>query len=127
MTELIYKQEAYDIIGCAMNVHRELGNGFQESIYQEALEIELKLQRIPYQKEKELNVFYRGIELQKKFYADFVCFNKIIVEIKALSQLVSEHDAQVLNYLKATDFKLGVLINFGVPALEYKRIVNFLV
>ena len=79
MTELIYKQEAYDIIGCAMNVHRELGNGFQESIYQEALEIELKLQRIPYQKEKELNVFYRGIELQKKFYADFVCFSKIIV------------------------------------------------
>ena len=125
MTELILKQEVYDIVGCAIEVHNQLGPGFLESVYQEALEIEFKEQGIPYIKENELNVFYKGIRLKKKFSADFVCYNSIIVELKALSQFTGKHESQVLNYLKATNFKVGLLINFGTPSLEHKRFVNF--
>ena len=89
------------------------------------MEIEFREQGIPYIKENELNVFYKGIKLKKKFSADFVCYNSIIVELKALSQFTGEHESQVLNYLKATNFKVGLLINFGAPSLEHKRFVNF--
>ena len=106
-----------------MEVHRELGPGFHESVYQEAFEIELELKKIPFEREKDLNVFYKGRQLKKKFIADFICY-KIIVELKALSELISEHDSQVFNYLKATKLRLGVLINFGEPELIFKRIIK---
>jgi GxxExxY protein len=100
MADLIYKTEAYNIIGAAMTVHKELGCGFLEAVYQEALEIEFKNQGIPYVREASLTINYKGIKLQKTYQADFICYENIIVEIKALSGLNSEHDSQVLNYFK---------------------------
>ena len=107
-----------------MEVHKELGCGFLEPVYQEALEIEFKNQGIPYKREKELKIYFKGIELRKRYNADFICYEKIIVEVKALSQLVSDHEAQLLNYLKATGYKLGLLVNFGEKSLKYKRMVR---
>ena len=107
-----------------MEVHKELGCGFLEAVYQEALEIEFNNQGIPYEREKELKIYFKGIELRKRYNADFICYDKIIVETKALSNLTDDHLGQVLNYLKATQFKLGLLVNFGQPKLEYKRIVR---
>jgi len=124
MTDLIYKQESYKIIGACLEVHKELGYGFLEPVYQEALSIEFQKQNIPFEKEKILSIIYKDIELEKKYIADFVCFSKIIVELKALSALTSEHESQVLNYLKATGFKLSILVNFGEESLKYKRIVH---
>lgn len=106
-----------------MEVHKELGPGFLEAVYQEALEIELHKQKIPYEREKLMNIFYRGIKLKKRYAADYVCYDKIIVEVKALSALSSDHEAQILNYLKTTSLKLGLLINFGTKSLQYKRLV----
>jgi len=122
--KIVFKEESYKIIGACMEVHRELGNGFLEGVYQEALEIEFKNQGIPYEREKELKIYFKGIELRKRYNADFICYEKIIVETKALSNLTDDHLGQVLNYLKATQFKLGLLVNFGQPKLEYKRIVR---
>jgi len=122
--KILFKEESYKIIGACMEVHRELGNGFLEGVYQEALEIEFKNQGIPYEREKELKIYFKGIELRKRYNADFICYEKIIVETKALSNLTDDHLGQVLNYLKATQFKLGLLVNFGQPKLEYKRIVR---
>ena len=124
MTDLIYKQESYKIIGACLEVHKELGYGFLEPVYQEALSIEFQKQNIPFEKEKILSIIYKDIELEKKYIADFVCFSKIIIELKALSALTSEHESQVLNYLKATGFKLSILVNFGEESLKYKRIVH---
>lgn len=121
--DLIYKEEAYSIIGASMAVHRELGCGFLEAVYAEALEMEFKSQDIPYQREVPLPIEYKGEILKKNYLADFICYNKIIVELKAISFLESVHDAQVLNYLKASGFKLGILVNFGEQSLKYKRIV----
>ena len=121
--DLIYKTEAYQIIGAAMEVHKELGPGFLEAVYQEAFEIELQKQKIPYEREKLMNIFYKGIKLKKKYSADFVCYDKIILEVKALSSLSSDHEAQILNYLKTTSLKLGLLINFGTKSLQYNRLV----
>jgi GxxExxY protein len=121
---MIYKEEAYKIIGAAMEVHRGLGNGFLEAVYQEALEREFKIQGIPYSREQHINIEYKGEKLSKFYIADFVCFGNIIVELKALSSLESNHEAQVLNYLKATNHKLGLLINFGSRSLQSKRLVN---
>jgi GxxExxY protein len=123
MNKIIYKEESYKIIGSCMTVHRELGPGFLEPIYQEATEIQFNNDLIPHQREKELLIYYMGRELKKRYSADFVCYDKIIVELKALSALVSDHEAQLLNYLKATGYKLGILVNFGAPKLEYKRLV----
>jgi len=106
-----------------MEVHYTLGCGFSEPVYQEALSIEFQKQKIPFETEKILTVVYKDIELEKKYIADFVCFEKIIVELKALSCLNTEHESQVLNYLKATKFKLGILVNFGDKSLKYQRIV----
>jgi GxxExxY protein len=123
MDELIYKQEAYIIIGCAMEVHKYLGRGFSEAVYQEAFEYELNEAKILYYREKELYIQYKDILLQKKYIADFMCFDKIIVELKAVSCLEGFHEAQIINYLKVTGFKLGLLINFGEDSLVYKRFV----
>jgi GxxExxY protein len=122
--DLIYKEESYKIIGVAMEVHRELGSGFLEAVYHEAMKIELEKKDIPFIHEAELNLWYKGIPLEKTYVADFVCYNKIIIEIKALNELHSIHEAQVINYLKATNSKLGLLINFGAESLEYKRLIR---
>jgi len=124
MNNLIYKEESYQIIGACMEVHKTLGCGFLEPVYQEALSIEFQKQNIPFEKEKILSIIYKDIELEKKYIADFVCFSKIIIELKALSALTSEHESQVINYLKATGFKLSILVNFGEESLKYKRIVH---
>jgi GxxExxY protein len=121
---LIYPEESYKIIGAAMEVHRELGSGFLEAVYHEALIIELEKRGIPFMYKTELDLWYKGIPLKKMYVADFVCYDKIIIEIKALSGLSSQHDAQVINYLKATNFKLGLLINFGSESLEHKRLIR---
>jgi len=107
-----------------MEVHKTLGCGFFEAVYQEALEIEFNIQGIPYQREEELHIVYKNEILQKKYRADFICFDKIIVELKALSQLETFNEAQVLNYLKVTEYKLALLVNFGETSLKYKRIVK---
>ena len=122
--DIIYKEESYKIIGAAMEVHRELKNGFLEPVYQEALEKEFQRQDIPYQRERLINIFYKREKLEKYYKADFVCFNEIILELKALSDLTTEHESQLINYLKATNKPLGILINFGKPSLQYKRIIN---
>jgi len=123
MTELLYKNEVYQIIGAAMEVHRELGPGFLEPVYQEALELELIHQSIPYIREQPLSIFYKGIKLTRTYSADFLCFDQIIVELKALSQLNGGHESQLINYLKATKLRVGILINFGAKSLEYKRMI----
>jgi GxxExxY protein len=120
---LLYKEESYKIIGAAMEVHRELGKGFLESVYQEAIEIELTALQIPFRKEVPLNIKYKSRNLSKYFVADFVCFEKIILELKSIPDLSIEHTSQVFNYLRATDMKLGIIINFGAKSLQYKRIV----
>jgi len=121
---LIYPEESYKIIGAAMEVHRELGFGFLEAVYHEALRIELEKKDIPFKYEAKLNLSYKGIPLEKTYTADFVCYDKIIIEVKALTELNSIHEAQVINYLKATNYKLGLLINFGEESLEYKRLIR---
>jgi GxxExxY protein len=123
MTELLYKNEVYQIIGAAMEVHRELGSGFLEAVYQEALEIELQQQSIPYEREKPLFIYYKGNKLIRTYSADFLCYGSIVVELKALSQLTGDHESQLINYLKATKLRVGVLINFGNKSLEYKRMI----
>ena len=121
---IIYKDESYKIVGAAFNVYNKLGHGFLEAVYQEALEIEFKKQGIPYEREKELKITYDGVELKATYKADFVCYGKIIVELKAVSYLEDSHRAQVYNYLHATGFKLGLLMNFGnSDELEKERIV----
>ena len=119
---IVYKEEAYKIMGAAFKVYNGLGHGFLEAVYQEALEIEFQKQGIPYEREKELKIQYDGIELKQTYKADFVCFGKIIVELKAVSALEDAHRSQVYNYLHATNYKLGLLLNFGCPdELEYER------
>lgn len=121
---VIYKEEAYKIIGAAFKVYNTLGAGFLEAVYQEALEMELQRQGIPYEREKELKIVYDGIELKQSYKADFVCYGKIIVELKAVTELDDAHRAQVYNYLHATGYKLGLLLNFGnAKELEKQRIV----
>ncbi len=119
---IYYKNESYNIIGAAMYVYNVLGSGFVEPIYQEALEIEFQRRGIPYVREKEVDVYYDGILLKKKFQPDFICYDEIIVELKAVMELDDLNRVQVYNYLRATHFKLGLLINFGHPdGLEYER------
>jgi GxxExxY protein len=125
MAELIFKDEVYAIIGAALEVYNTLRPGFAEGIYQESLEIESALRKLPYTPQSEIPVYYKNLRLKKSYLADFVYFEKIIVEIKALDKLTSREDAQLLNYLKATRYPLGLLINFGSPGeLEWKRLVG---
>ena len=125
MSELIYKTESYNIIGGCFNVYKDKGCGFLEPVYQECLEIELEFQQIPFRPQTELELTYRERVLKNKYIPDVICYDKIIVELKAVTELTDDHRAQVMNYLKATGYKLGVLINFGhYPQLENERIVN---
>ena len=122
---LYYKQESFEIVGAAMHVYNILGHGFLEAVYQEALEIEFKRRNIPYVREKELAISYDGVLLKQLYKADFVCYDNIIIELKAVQNLDDIHRAQVHNYLHATKFKLGILLNFGnSEELEMERIVN---
>lgn len=121
---IVFKEESYKIVGAAFKVYNGLGHGFLEVVYQEALEIEFQKQGIPYEREKELKIEYDGVELKQTYKADFVCFGKIIVELKAVNALDDAHRSQVHNYLHATNYKLGLLLNFGCPdELEKERIV----
>lgn len=115
--------QTYAIIGAAMEIHRRLGHGFLEAVYQEAAELEFSRQNIPFQREVVLPVRYRDTILSTSYRADFICFSDIIVEFKALSRLTTIEEAQVFNYLKATGYRRGLLINFGASSLEYKRLV----
>jgi GxxExxY protein len=120
--ELYYKKESYDIIGAAMHVYNVLGPGFVESVYQEALEMEFQKRKIPYEREKDIDLFYEGALMRVKFRPDFICYGKIIVELKAVQQLDDMNRVQVYNYLKATQYKLGWLLNFGShDGLEMER------
>jgi GxxExxY protein len=115
--------QTYAIIGAAMAVHSELGHGFLEPVYQEALSVQFELSKIPFQREAPIEIRYKGRVLDCQYKADFICFREVIVELKAVAQLEDAHYAQVINYLKATGFRRGLLINFGGPSLEWKRIV----
>ena len=121
---IIYPSESYKIIGCMMSVHRELGCGFLEKVYQEALEREFIAKGIPYQREVNLKIYYRGVPLQQDYIAAFICYGKIIVELKAISKLSDVEKAQVINYLKDTGYELGILANFGETRLKTERFCN---
>ncbi len=125
MTELFLKDEVYAIIGSAIDVYNELGNGFLESIYQEAMEVELKRRKIPFNAQVPLRVRYKDIILEKQFIADLICFGAVLVELKPFDQIASEHESQILNYLNATGLKVGLIICFGnSKELKWKRLVN---
>jgi GxxExxY protein len=125
MVELIYKEESYAIIGACFEVYNEKGCGFLEPVYQECLGIDFEYQQIPAIAEPPLTLAYRGRTLTQLYQPDFVCFGKIIVELKAVSAIIDEHRAQLLNYLHTTGFELGLLVNFGhYPKLEYERIAR---
>jgi GxxExxY protein len=124
MADILFKIESFQIIGACIEVHKKLGSGFLESVYAEALELEFKKMNIPYVREKKLTVFYDNQPLKKYFKADFVCYNSIIIELKATKFIIDADHLQTLNGVKATQFKLGLLINFGSPSLTFKRIVN---
>jgi GxxExxY protein len=125
MTEIIYKEESYAIVGACFEVYNDKGCGFLEPVYQECLAIEFNYQNIPAIPKPLLTLSYRGRILTQTYQADFVCYQKIIVELKAVTALCDEHRAQLLNYLNATGFELGLLVNFGhYPKLEYERIAK---
>ncbi len=121
--DYIYKEECSKIIGAAIEVQRVLNTGYQESVYQEALAIEFSLRNIPFEREMKLPIIYKGHVLDKYYVADFVCYDHIIVELKALEKLTMEHQYQVLNYLNITQIKIGLLINFGESPLKFKRLI----
>ena len=125
MTEIVYKSESYALIGACFEVYNEKGCGFLEPVYQECLSMEFEYQRIPAIAKPSLALSYRGRVLKQTYEPDYVCFEKIIVELKAVSGLTDEHRAQLLNYLHATGFGLGLLVDFGhYPKLEYERIAK---
>ena len=124
MTNLVSGDEVYAIMGAAFDVHNELGSGFLEAVYQEAMEVELRLRGIPFTSQHPIAIKYKGQSLDSYYLADLLCYDDIIVELKALSRLSGTEEAQILNYLKGTGLKLGLLINFGMhPRLEWKRFV----
>lgn len=121
---LLFKDEVYAIIGAAIEVHRELGNGFLEAVYQEAMELELASKAIPFQAQQSLPICYKGQQLKKEYMADLVCYEQIIVELKAMDCITKREESQLINYLNAAKMRVGVLINFGsVGKLEWKRFV----
>ncbi|MGI6098213.1 MAG: GxxExxY protein [Lentisphaerae bacterium] len=122
---LLYKNECYAIQGAIFEVYREMGCGFLEAVYQECLEKEFGAQNIPFEAQKELVVSYKGEPLSQTYKADFICYGQIVIEIKALKEIAKEHKAQLLNYLKITGLKLGLLVNFGsYPKVEIVRMAN---
>jgi GxxExxY protein len=123
--ELILREEVYSVVGCAIEVHKELGFGFLEAVYQEAIEIELRQRSIPFDAQMPLNILYKGQPLKKEYIVDLICYGQIIVELKAMEHLSGREEAQLLNYLKATSLRVGLLINFGNSTkLEWKRFVR---
>ena len=125
MDKTYMADECYAIVGAAMEVHRTFGKGFTEYVYQDALEIEFKQRGIPYEREKPIEVFYKGEKLNHSYIADFVCYGEIIVELKAVNAINSVHSAQVINYLHATEMKVGLLLNFGADSLQKEKLLNF--
>lgn len=125
MDKFIYKEESYAIRGGIIAVSRELGCGFLERVYQDALEMEFRLRNIPYEREKEIQIMYKGKPLGEPYRADFVCYGKIIVELKAVKEIEDVFRAQILNYLRATKMKLGYLVNFGEPIANIERFINY--
>ena len=122
---IVFREESYKIVGACFEVYKEKGNGFLEAVYQECLSIEFADQGIPFVEKPRVQLGYKGRELKQEYQPDFLCFGKIIVEIKAVKRLTDEHRAQVINYLKATGKELGLLVNFGhYPKIEYERFVN---
>jgi GxxExxY protein len=125
MTDLLLKNEVYAIIGAAIEVHRELGSGFLEAVYQEAFELELYNHDVPFESQKPLIIYYKDRRLNKEYVADLVCYGQIVVEIKAIDRLSGKEESQILNYLKATGMRIGLLINFGsIGKLEWKRFIR---
>jgi GxxExxY protein len=125
MTDLLYKAEVFEIIGAAIEVHKELGPGFLEAVYQEVIQIEMGRRKIPFDFQKSLHIRYKDQILKKGYVADFICYGKIIIGLKALDELSGKEEAQILNYLKATGLRVGLLINFGgVGKLEWKRFIK---
>ncbi|MBR1733532.1 MAG: GxxExxY protein [Alloprevotella sp.] len=122
--DLICKDEVYAIIGAAMAVHRELGCGFLEAVYQEALAMELTTRGIPYVREPRLSLTYHGQLLKKYYTPDFICYSQVIVELKSVEYLNRVHEYQLLNYLKTAKLPTGLLINFGEPSLKFRKLVN---
>jgi GxxExxY protein len=123
--EILHKEESYAIVGACFDVYNELGNGFLEAVYQEALSLELQTRKIPFVEQPKLEINYKGNRLTQYYEPDFVVYSKIIIELKAVKAIHDVHRAQLQNYLKATSFKLGFLINFGDPKnLIHERIVN---
>ena len=123
--DLLYKDEAYAIQGAVYEVYRTLGNGFREEVYQQCLERELSLRKIPYEAKKELRIFYKGQPIEKSYFPDLLCYGAIIVELKAVSAVTSEHLAQIDNYLRLPKCRLGLLVNFGsYPRATIRRWVN---
>ena len=123
--DILFKEECYEIYGCIYEVNRKLGSGFLEAVYQEALELELRRKNIPFVSQQEIAILYDGIPLSNKYIADIICFEKIIIELKAVSKINDQHKAQLLNYLVATGYKLGLLVNFSsYPKSEIIRLVR---
>jgi GxxExxY protein len=122
--EIIFKEEAFAIQGALFSVYREMGCGFLEAVYHECLVNELNTRNIPYESRRELVLYYKDVELKQRYIPDFICYGKIIIELKAVKALMDEHKAQVFNYLRVTGFKLSLLANFGhFPKMEIQRIV----
>ena len=122
--ERLYWEEVHKIIGAAMAVHRYFGCGFSEKVYQDAFEVELKKQGIPYQREMQLHANYNGVELSSLFIPDFVCYNQIIIELKAVTEINAMHRSQAINYAKVSNLPLAILINFGESSLKFERFPN---
>jgi len=123
MPDIIFKEESYKIIGLCMEVHRQLGMGFKEVVYKDALEIEFEKNNVPFQREKQFKIEYKEIVLRHKYTADFIAYDKIILQIKSASFIVDNFIAQTINYLKASGLQLGIIGNFGEKSFTYKRIV----
>ncbi len=123
MGDIILKEESYKIIGLCMEVHNQLGMGFKEIIYKDALEIEFTTHHIPFEREKQFKIEYKGTILQRRYPADFIVYDKIILEVKASSHIVDNFIAQTINYLKASGLQLGIIANFGESSFKYKRVV----
>ncbi len=125
MVELFLREEVYAVIGAAVEVHKELGPGFLEAVYQEAMEIELEMRGLPFESQKSLKLYYKERLLKKEYTPDLLCFGKLIIDLKVMDRLSGKEEAQILNYLKASGLKVGLLINFGSsPKLEWRRYVR---
>lgn len=123
MPDIILKEESYTIVGACMEVHRELGMGFKEAVYKDALELEFAALKIPFKREKPYIIRYKGKILPRRYFADFIIFNSIILEVKARPIIIDPFVYQTINYLKASGIKLGIIANFGRKSLEYRRVV----